>query len=281
MFGYVLANHSGLTTEEDKRYRDYYCALCRAIRNRHGQLARVTLSYDMTFLLILLCALYEPEQDGRVRRCALHPSKKLQPLGGEYVQYVADMNVALAYQKCIDDWRDEKRKRARAQAALLRGDYRRVKQAYPRQVEAVENALAEIDRLEKSGACDPDEGARWSGRMLMELFVYREDVWAPTLRTMGSALGQFIYLMDAYEDFETDRKKGLFNPLGALYGEDDFDGRIKQILLMLMGECTRAFETLPILQDVEILRNILYSGVWTRYEIVRKRRQGGKGNKDD
>ena len=42
--------------------------------------------------------------------------------------------------------------------------------------------------------------------------------------------------------------------------------------MMMMSECCREFEKLPILENVEILRNILYSGVWCRYEAAREKR---------
>ena len=34
---------------------------------------------------------------------------------------------------------------------------------------------------------------------------------------------------------------------------------------MMMSECARAFERLPIVKDAEILRNIIYAGVWTKF----------------
>ena len=46
--------------------------------------------------------------------------------------------------------------------------------------------------------------------------------------------------------------------------------------MMMMSECCKEFERLPILENVEILRNILYSGVWGRYEAVREKRQSGE-----
>jgi hypothetical protein len=34
---------------------------------------------------------------------------------------------------------------------------------------------------------------------------------------------------------------------------------------MMMAECCKCFETLPIIKNAELLRNILYSGVWARW----------------
>mgnify|MGYP007098970385 CR=1 FL=1 len=102
----------------------------------------------------------------------------------------------------------------------------------------------------------------------------------PAAKTSGRIIwrdlvfsGKFIYLMDAYEDVEQDIKKGTYNPLKKRYEEPGFEEECRQILTMMMSECCKEFEQLPILQNVDILRNILYSGVWCRYEIVREKRE--------
>ena len=45
---------------------------------------------------------------------------------------------------------------------------------------------------------------------------------------------------------------------------------------MLIAECTQEFETLPLVQDVEILRNILYGGCWSRYRMKQAKRDKDK-----
>ena len=108
---------------------------------------------------------------------------------------------------------------------------------------------------------------------MAELFVCSSDEWERKLRRMGFFFGKFIYLMDAYEDIEDDLKQGRYNPLAELYKKDSFERESQEILKMMMAETSRTFEQLPILEDVEILRNILYAGVWTRYGQIRCRRK--------
>ena len=113
--------------------------------------------------------------------------------------------------------------------------------------------------------------------MLGELYRYQEDMWADTLQRMGEALGRFIYLMDAYDDLDKDIRRGRFNALRSYSERDDYEVFIKESLTLLIAECTDAFETLPLVQDMDILRNILYAGCWTRYQqkqMKRDRKQG-------
>ena len=96
---------------------------------------------------------------------------------------------------------------------------------------------------------------------------------------MGFYLGKFIYLMDAYEDLEHDKKTGSYNPLLLKEKEQDFDDMCQYILNLMMAECCRAFEYLPIIRHKEILRNILYSVVWIRFAQNRKKRAEKLGEK--
>ena len=94
---------------------------------------------------------------------------------------------------------------------------------------------------------------------------------------MGFYLGKFIYIMDAYEDVEKDVEKGNYNPFSEDYIMEGFQERVKQILIMMMSEACREFEKLPIIKYADILRNILYSGVWCRFETVSKKREEEQG----
>ena len=44
----------------------------------------------------------------------------------------------------------------------------------------------------------------------------------------------------------------------------------------MMARAAMAFERLPLLEDAEIMRNILYSGVWLRFENATERRKAKK-----
>ena len=59
MFGYVIINQSDLSEEELLRYRQCYCGLCHSLKERSGNLSRLMLTFDLTFLTLLLQALYE------------------------------------------------------------------------------------------------------------------------------------------------------------------------------------------------------------------------------
>ena len=105
MFGYIMTSTENLPEERQGRFREFYCGLCRTLRRRHGLPGGLTLSYDMTFLAVLLNALYEPGEHRGEARCPVHPMKKRGYIDTPVMDYCADLNVALAYHKCLDNWR--------------------------------------------------------------------------------------------------------------------------------------------------------------------------------
>ena len=237
----------------------------------------------MTFLLVLLSSLYEPSESLTSARCLTHPLKKREGICNDLNDYCADMNLALAYHKCRDDWTDDHSLAGMAEAKLLERAYRQVEARYPEKCVAIQRCLQEIDSLEQESCLDPDGPANLTARMLGEIFVYRNDYWAVPLRTIGEGLGRFIYLMDAYDDLPADRRRKRYNPLAEFSGQADYESLVKDSLTLVIAECTQAFELMPLVQDVEILRNILYSGVWSRYRQKQAKpgREQGKLKESD
>ncbi|MBE0600192.1 MAG: hypothetical protein IH607_00275 [Firmicutes bacterium] len=265
MFGYVTANYKALSEEDREQYRFYYCGLCRALQHRYGNLSRLTLNNDMTFLLLLLSSLYEPEEETAFRRCVMHPLKRMPYMTSEPAAYCADMTVLLAYLKALDDRADEGSLRAKAGAAALKKSFQRVKALYPDKVEKIAAMIGEINAYEARGGEDIDVPINLSGAFLGEIFCYRNDAWGEDLRALGEALGRFIYLMDAFDDLKADVKKGRYNALKPYSDQEHFETFCEDGLLMMISESARVFETLPLEKHLSILRNVLYSGVWTRY----------------
>lgn len=272
MFGYVIINKGDMKFKEYDIYHSYYCGLCRKLKEKYGICGQMTLTYDMTFVVMLLNSLYEPEIRESTVNCIAHPFEKHETRQSIYTEYGADMNILLSYYKCMDDWKDEKKLHKLAYGKLLCKGYRRVYQKYEKKSRKIEGLLRELSREEERKSADIDRISGIFGQIMSEIMTPEEDMWEETLRRLGFYLGKYIYLLDAYEDVYDDMKKGRYNPLGGKCEDPDFDEEIKTILTMMMSECSKEFETLPILDNVEILRNIIYSGVWYRFEAISRKR---------
>jgi hypothetical protein len=222
----------------------------------------MVLRYDMVFLILLLASLYEPEETEWESRCVAHPIKKHLAAVSKITDYAAAMNVALAYYKCMDDWQDDKNIVRRGEASLLHGAMEKVQKDFPHKSQLIAQQLRELTELEKSGNLDPDAGAACFGKLTAELFLYDpSDRWNDALQALGDCLGRYIYLSDALIDLKKDRARGRYNPLEG-HVEPENPEAFLPVLQGLMADCVLAFDRLPLVQDVDILKNILYSGVW-------------------
>lgn len=276
MFGYVVVNKQELKLRELDVYQSFYCGLCQTLRDKYGLKGQISLNFDMTFLGLLLSGLYEPQTQKEKSRCLIHPMKKHLKLTNECIDYAAKMTIVLTYFKCEDDWLDEK--------SLVKGSYRhilkkaflQIKAEYPDKIEIIENNLKQIHEYEKNNHENIDDVSGCFGKALAAIWTYKDDIFFDDLYQMGFYLGKFIYIMDAYDDIEEDLKKKTYNPFSQKYQEDHFDEWCQDLLEMMISQATMAFEALPIIENVEIMRNILYSGVWSRYMLRKQKRMGDK-----
>ncbi|MFV0527482.1 MAG: DUF5685 family protein [Lachnospiraceae bacterium] len=276
MFGYIVVNQSELKFREFDEYRSYYCGLCDVLKQKYGKSGQLTLTYDMTFVVMLLSGLYEPETAEEEIRCVVHPFQKHLTKRNLFTQYAADMNIVLSYYKCLDDWQDDRKVFKLLYSKFLCRKFFKIKRVYKEKVETIGRLLRQLSEKEKEDVRDIDYMSGVFGEIMAEILVYKEDEWKDYLYNMGFYLGKFIYLMDAYEDVEEDEKSGNFNPLRSLFQKPDFEESVETILTLMMAECSKNFEQLPIIDNISILRNILYSGVWHRYGKVKQKRAAGQ-----
>ena len=281
MFGYIAINKAEMKFKDYDTYHSYYCGLCNCLKERFGRRGQMTLTYDMTFLIILLTGLYEPEESVVTVNCIAHPFEKHLSRSNVFTEYAADINMILSYYKCKDDWEDERKKKSYIACKLLKSKVDLIRERYPEKVELISSKLTELSAMEKQKSQNIDVMAGVFGDIMAECFAWQHDEWEGTLRRMGFFFGKFIYLMDAYEDITDDIKTESFNPLKNAWqnqSEEEFAENCKALLTMMMAECSREFEKLPILLHADILRNILYSGVWCKYTSVTQKRSHPEDN---
>ena len=265
MFGYIGIDNKSLTKEEVRRYRASYCGLCRVIGGLYGAVGRAGLTYDMTFVSLLLTSLYDLEEKAGRQYCLRRPLRSHLYRFSAATEYAADMNIILAYYQALDDYIDDHNSLAGKKSKLLKEFLPEITRRHPRQCGVIKNSLEQLAAVEQSGELNPDIPTNCFGQVLGEVLVWREDEYADTLRSMGAALGRFVYLLDASNDLKADLRKQLYNPLAA-----QMDTDFLPVLTMFMGDCVSEFEKLPLKRDLHILQNILYSGVWMKYKAKEK-----------
>lgn len=261
MFGYVKINKPELKIREYTRYKSVYCGLCRGLKKYCGKMSQITLTYDMTFLILLLSSLYEPKETTEKHFCMLHLGKKLPMMENSITEYAAKMNVLLAYYHFQDDWQDEKKLKALLGSKAFVRQAKKIAKEYPNQAEGLKEQLGKLSEMESKKVTDLDEISRPFGELMRILFRYQEDPLQSILGQFAFYLGKYIYLLDAYLDYEEDMKKGCFNPFFEYSSKEEFKEKVIDILDYTRRIAIVEFEKLPLEQDLSILRNILYEGI--------------------
>ena len=265
MFGNLTAIEKLLTENELKRYKSAYCGLCRSIGHRHGLFSRASLSYDLTFLIILLSSLYDSEITAGNNGCIIHPFSRREWFCNEFTDYAADINVAMAYFKACDNWKDDRSIVSASYSSLIKTSFNEVCALYPEKMNAIGDSLDKLSEIERIGTPEPDAASACFGSIMAEILAYRNDRWNSTLRSAGMALGKFVYIMDACIDLENDVSKGSYNPFRNRCGLEDNRDYFYEILKMFMGECLEFIDRLPLVEDMGIIRNVLCCGAWNSF----------------
>lgn len=267
MFGLVMAGENDLTEEEKTIYRGYYCGLCRKLGERGGIRSRMTLTFDLTFLALFLSGYYDLEETRSEIRCPAHPKKKKLTVTTDMTDYAADMNLILSYEKCRDDWEDERKLGARTVQAALKKAVGECEKRYPEKTAAIRKILQDLSVIEASGEHNPDIPANCFGSLMGELFDVRND--NEDLRRFGFLLGKVVYIMDACLDLHDDLKKCRYNPM-----VETSSSEFQQILTVLLSDCTNCCDTIHLPKYRGIVNNVLYSGIWRQYEMKQKKQEG-------
>lgn len=186
------------------------------------------------------------------------------------------MNIVLAYYDLIDDWHDDKNVVALTCAKTIEREFKKVHEKYKTKCTVIENYLLKLTEMEKQNLLNPDITADCFGELMGEVFVPYQDKYSEKLRAFGKAIGKFIYILDACVDRDKDIKHQKYNPL-VTYSKDSFD----DILNILMAECINTYKELNLSKNQTLIENILYSGVWIKYNLSKAKNNKHKEVKVD
>lgn len=276
MLGYVTIYKSEMKVREYELYQGYYCGICKSIGRRYGQIPRLTLSYDAVFLALMISSLSEDEELVKHEHCITHHMKKNPVVyDNEVVDYAADMMVILAYHKLLDDWKDDRNIKAFGGKIMLERAYGKLKTKYPEACESIELSLEILSQLEKRKSGSLDEVSATFADIMEVLFTGfgQEHSQQRMLREIGRNLGKWIYVIDALDDLEEDKKDGAYNPL--IYRRNEALG-VEDLLYEYLAAVVNAYDLLPIKKNKGILDNIIFMGLRSQTDTIAR-----KGNELD
>lgn len=269
MFGYVRINKMDLTFREFDVYKGYYCGLCKYLKQNHGEISRLSLNYDITFLILLLTSVYRPKSTITQEVCIANPIKKKARIVNEVTEYAASMNVLLTYYKLEDNLHDDKGIKDILAYYLYKGKLKKAYEKYPEKADYIKNQLLLLQNLEESNSTDIDAVSNTFGNLMGEIFAYKNDKYEHDLRIIGFNIGKYIYILDAYEDLDKDIKKGRYNPfIEYANKKEELRKRVDKLISISLGHLAQSIDNLHIKFNINIIENIIYSGVYLRYKNI-------------
>ena len=235
------------------------------------------MNYDITFLIVILTALYKVESTITEERCIANPLKKKMRIVNEVTEYAASMNILLSYYKLEDNLYDDKGLKDKLAYNLYKTKLRKAYEKYPKKAEYIKQQLENLRGLEKEKSKSIDRVSNTFGSLMSEIFAWREDEYEDKLRMIGFNLGKYIYILDAYEDLDEDYKKGRYNPfVDYIDKKQELKNKVERLISMSLGMAAKNIEDLNLEFNKSIIDNIMYSGVYLRYKNILEK--GCEGN---
>ena len=286
MFGYVTPLKPELKIREYEVFRSYYCGVCMHIKENFGNLPRLTLNYDMTFLGLLLDGLHKESPQIKFQRCMAHPLKnKPMIISNKSLEYTAAMNVSLVYYKLLDDVNDDKSLKSKVESLMLSPYKRKFNRNVTKVNDIIEENLNELSRLEKNKNFNSIDEISHPFALIvakiLEMYPENFEDDSENLRyelyNLGYALGKWIYLIDAMDDLKEDIEKKKFNPINFLYNKNnksyeelliEIKPRMEFTILNCGYNCRESLDKLPLKRNREILENIISLGMMDKYEKI-------------
>lgn len=268
MFGYVMPFKPELKIREYDLYKSYYCGLCREI-SKKSVISKFMLTYDMTFLSLLLSSIYEKEREEIKKHFCPYKAKNIFSIDSNlYLKYAADMNIILSNRKLIDNYFDTDNPIYYFMSNFIKAkEYTEIAKL---KINKIDYYLKQLRNLEKHRCNNIDEVGHNFAEITSEILTINDDRNSSVLRRFGYNLGKWIYTIDAFDDVEKDIKNKNYNPILYRFnykGENakEFKLSIKDnmefTLIKCLDEISKAFELLEFKRNRGIIENIVYIGL--------------------
>lgn len=287
MFGYLKPDKPYLYMKDDVLYRALYCGVCKSIGQNCGQIARFTLTYDIAFLSAICHNILGKDIKINKERCITHIIKKIPVAASDEISLMlADVNLILAYYKLIDDVLDEKK--GGLKTAVFKRAYKKAKKRLYSLDEYILNQTKILHKLEKENSDSVDMVADSSANILVEISkTVLKDKSNEYTDGFFYAVGKWIYLIDALDDYDKDVKSKSFNVFYNAYRKDNFNALINdcknEIIFIFNGifyQISENFKNIEMQYNTDLVKNIVTRGIpLATDKILNKNLKGSKNER--
>lgn len=282
MFGYIRPCKPELRMKEYDSYRAVYCGLCRQMGKSFGPFARLVLSYDFAFLCMLSYAVSQEDAPQISRcRCCVNPLNRVPMCASDKtMEHGANVAIIMIYYKIADNIYDNRgisRLGWKMMRLIVKPAWKKAVGACPEEDAIIAKAMKDQQRVES----DPqysgtDYSSEPTAQATSDLCAVMSDDVAQKriLERFGYLLGRYIYLCDAFDDMEDDKKHRRYNPF-LIDGQsvEETQGYARESLNLTIAEAGKACNLLRFSRYEQVIRNVVELGLLSVSEqICRERR---------
>lgn len=278
LFGYVLPFTPNLRVFENEIYKATYCGLCKQLKKEFGSLCRLSLSYDMVFLTFFLTFYLDEKMHFEKKICKLHPFKKRLILKESIsLKKTANIGTILFNYKLKDNVKDSKNLKKILSFIFLflfKKSHKKAKKNEQKIEKIIFNFIENQNQTEKERKKSLDFYSHPTGECLGKIFktISKTKEDEENLYRIGYMLGKYIYLMDALDDLEKDKKNNNFNPfLEENKTKKEIIKNFNDILNFSIAQLAESFEKIFANKNADILRNVIYLGMKTQKQKLIKK----------
>lgn len=283
MFGYVKPNLPYLYNKDDTLYKSLYCGVCKSIGAHFGTAARFTLTYDVAFLSAVAHNIVGLDVTIKKERCVLHHIVK-RPIAADdkLTEKLAAVNIILASYKVEDDIIDNKK--GKTKKALLNKSFKKAKSRFPEIDGVVKNCYNELRKLEIAECGILDKVCEPFAEMLSKVSCIVLDSFSTEqTESFFYYLGKWIYLIDAFDDYDADIKKKQYNPFRLAYNKESAKELITahgKELAFVFEDCIvqmqNCFNNIRFTFNTDLIYNIVFRGLADTVNKITEKNINGK-----
>ena len=290
MFGYVKTDKPEMKVKEYEVYRGLYCSLCKAMGKHFGLLSRLTLSYDVTFLLLARLSFMGTLPRFDSGHCPFNPAKKCNYCcnADEELKYAASVSMMLFYHKVRDNISDGSMLKKILMYLILPWatlKYKKAKKLYPEVADIIEESMVKQRETENKNSALTDEAAHQSAEALGRITAYNINDSENNIYRFGYGIGKWVYLTDAFDDIMKDIESDSYNVFVNKYNlkgknlTDEIKQEIAEIINMSSDVFLSAYENIKNKTLSPIIANIIYEGMHKSLDRILKGEKEYKNKK--
>ena len=281
MFGYIKTDLPNMYVKDTVLYKAAYCGLCKSIGKACGTNGRFLLNYDLTFFSIIVHNLKDVDLNIKRAHCILHHFIK-RPIAqnDKITERIAALNIILARYKLNDNIIDSGK--GRLKRLFFNKAYKKAKNLEPELDKIVEKRYDELIALEKQHCDSVDLIADPFGQMMQDISKkILEEYSNCDTDMLFYSLGKWIYLIDALDDFDIDKKSKNYNVFHYAFNDaktkdELIDKHLEDITIIFsttISQIVMSAKNLNYKFNHDLLDNILYKGLYKQTKEIMESKQ--------